>query len=125
MKLLVVDDSFTMRKMLVRSLRLAGMKFDDVLEANDGLEALSMIGGDPPDLIICDINMPKLDGLKFLAAVRKQHKSERVKMVILTSKAAKTTEANAMRAGCNGFFAKPFVAEELAEKLEAIMGGPR
>jgi two-component system chemotaxis response regulator CheY len=121
MRLLVVDDSFTMRKMLVRSLQLAGMKFDEVLEANDGLEALGLIGRDPPNLIICDINMPKLDGLKFLAAVRKQHKADRVKMVILTSKAAKSIEENAMRAGCNGFFAKPFVAEELAKKLEEIL----
>ncbi|MBI4511820.1 MAG: response regulator [Deltaproteobacteria bacterium] len=123
MRLLVVDDSFTMRRLLIRALRMGGLEFSDVKEAGDGLEALAAVGKDPPELIICDINMPKLDGLKFLAALRKLYNSSQCKIVMLTAKAAKATEEAARKAGADGFLAKPFVAEEIAQQIHQIIHG--
>lgn len=63
---LIVDDSNTMRKIVNRSLRQAGLEFDSVLEAGDGQAALDILANEKPDIILADINRPTMDGLEFL-----------------------------------------------------------
>ena len=63
---LIIDDSTTMRKIVNRSLRQAGLEFDTVLEAGDGQAALDILAEQKPDIILSDINMPTMDGLEFL-----------------------------------------------------------
>ena len=65
-KILIIDDSNTMRKIVGRSLRQAGLDFDEVFEAGDGQEALNLLATQKVDLILSDINMPNMDGLEFL-----------------------------------------------------------
>jgi len=69
-KVLIIDDSSTMRKIVTRSLRQAGLDFDTILEAGDGQEALQLLGKESVDIILSDINMPNMDGIEFLARVR-------------------------------------------------------
>ena len=68
--ILIVDDSSTMRKIISRSLRQAGLQVDDIYEAADGIEGLSVMEGKSIDLILSDINMPNMDGLEFVKCVR-------------------------------------------------------
>ena len=63
---LIVDDSSVMRKIVERSLRQAGIELEKVVEAGNGAEALAALGKEPVDLILCDINMPVMDGLEFV-----------------------------------------------------------
>ncbi|MFH0900903.1 MAG: response regulator [Pseudomonadota bacterium] len=122
MKLLIVDDSLAHRKRLIRALRETGLEFSAIFEASDGLEALALVSKNRPDLIILDINMPKLDGMKFLVTLRRTYSSAQVKVIVLTAQGGKTTEEAAQRAGADGFFTKPYVAEDLAKKASELLG---
>lgn len=121
MRLLVVDDSLIMRKMVLRALRLAAIHFDEILEAGDGFEALQAVGRNPPGLIICDVNMPRLDGLKFVGTLRKSYPKERVKIIILTSKASAENRDLAQKVGADMFLAKPFTPEDLARSVSDLI----
>ena len=120
MKLLIVDDSFTMRSMLIRALRENGVE-GDVRQAGDGLEALAMVNKDPPELVICDFSMPKLDGLKFVLAVRQRFTTQQVKIIMLTAKSTQATKDSAIHAGVDKFLAKPFVGEEIARYVRDLL----
>jgi two-component system chemotaxis response regulator CheY len=69
-RVLIVDDSSVMRKIVERSLRQAGFPVSQVFEANNGAEALEMLGTQHPDLILTDVNMPTMDGLEFVRKLR-------------------------------------------------------
>jgi two-component system chemotaxis response regulator CheY len=120
-RLLVVDDSLIMRKMVLRALRLAAIEFDEILEAGDGFEALQLVGRNPPELIICDVHMPRLDGLKFTGTIRKTYPSERVKIIILTSKASAENRDLAKKVGADMFLTKPFSPEDLARSVSDLL----
>ncbi len=74
---LIVDDSSVMRKIVERSLRQAGLELEEVVEAGNGAEALAALGKGAVDLILCDINMPVMDGLEFVRAALHGRKCER------------------------------------------------
>lgn len=120
MTIFVVDDSLAMRKMIIRALREGGLQFN-VLEASDGLEALALLAKGPaPQLILCDIHMPKMDGFKFAAAVRQRYTSQQVKLAMLTAKADAQNAAQAKNLGVDAFLAKPFDADTLVAEINAL-----
>ncbi|MBI4511023.1 MAG: response regulator [Deltaproteobacteria bacterium] len=121
MRVMVVDDSGTMRRLIARAFEEEG-QVTGVIEAADGLEALAKIGDDPPHLILCDIKMPKLDGLKFLSSIRSRFDSSRVRVILVTAKADQRTINSAHAAGADGLIAKPFQVADLMEKVREVMG---
>lgn len=121
MKLLIVDDSFATRRLIINSLRMGGLKMTSVKEAGDGLEAMAAVGSEPPDLIVCDMNMPKMDGLKFIKMLRQKHDAKKVKIVLLTARASKPIEKMALDSGAQLVMDKPFDAEKLIKELKRLV----
>ena len=124
MKVLVVDDSKMMRMMHARSLRQAGYQAE-VLEAGDGAEGLQVLdSAGPVDLIICDWNMPGMDGLEFVRAVRARQREKnlpRIPILMVTSQGTQEQVARAREAGVDTLLVKPVTAEALAVSLEMLL----
>lgn len=118
-KVLVVDDSSVMRKMITRSLRQTGLDLSVTDEAGNGLEGLEVLQGKEVDLILCDWNMPEMNGLEFIKEARKTYKTP---IVMLTTESSQDKVVEAMEAGADGYVTKPFTPEKLGEKLGLILG---
>ena len=117
MKILLVDDSRTIRN--IQKNVLAQLGYTDVLEAADGVEALKVLNEDRPDLMLVDWNMPNMDGLSLVKAVREKDKS--LSIIMCTTEAEKGRVLEAIKAGVNNYVVKPFTAETLAEKIEQTL----
>ena len=117
MKILLVDDSRTIRN--IQKKALAGMGMTDVVEAADGLEALACIKAQRPDLILVDWNMPNMDGITLVRKVRESDKA--LPMIMVTTEAEKQRVVEALKAGVNNYVVKPFTAETLGEKIKQTM----
>jgi two-component system chemotaxis response regulator CheY len=119
LKVLLVDDSAVMRKMITRTLRQAGIDLGEVLEASNGVEALEVLTGHVVDLILCDWNMPEMDGLTFLKEARKQYQTP---VVMLTTESSQEKISEAMAAGANAYISKPFTPEKIGTSLSQVLG---
>jgi two-component system OmpR family response regulator len=114
--ILVVDDEAPVREMIEDALSLAGYK---TLAASDGLEALNRLRTSKVDLIVSDINMPKLDGFQLLESLRL--KGDNTPFVLLTASKERPHLSTGFRLGADDFIAKPFGIEELALRVAAIL----
>jgi two-component system chemotaxis response regulator CheY len=117
-KVLVVDDSQTVRQQVGLALRQPGF---DVLEASDGMEALELLRKHADcALVVCDVNMPKMNGLEMLEAMRQEAALQAIPVVMLTTEGQPQLIARAKAAGAKGWMVKPFKTEQLvavAKKL--------
>lgn len=113
---MVVDDSRTIRKLLSRTLRELGY---DVSEAENGKVALENLnaGQSPVSVILTDWNMPEMNGLEFLKAVRKQPQLESVPVIMVTTETEMDQMVAALEAGANEYVMKPFTRDILTDKL--------
>jgi two-component system, chemotaxis family, chemotaxis protein CheY len=118
---LVVDDSAAIRKILTRVLRQTGMAIQTIYEAGDGQEALAMMAQHRVDLVLSDINMPKMDGLQLLAALKASPQWRNIPVVMITTEGGETKVAEAVRLGAAGYVRKPFTADQIKEKLVGIL----
>lgn len=118
--ILVVDDSAIMRKIIVKSLRQAGITLGEVHEASDGVEGLKQLSAHPIDLVLSDINMPNMDGLQFLRSVRDLKLSKSVPIVMVTTEAAEETTKEALAAGAMQCIKKPFTPEHIQDRLSFL-----
>ena len=119
---LVVDDSAAIRKILQRVLRQTGMSIGSVREAGDGQEALERLKEAPGiRLVLTDINMPKMDGLQLLAAMKSSADLQAIPVVMITTEGGETKVAEAVRLGAAGYVRKPFTADQIKEKLAGIL----
>ncbi|MBW1739587.1 MAG: chemotaxis response regulator CheY [Deltaproteobacteria bacterium] len=118
MKILVVDDFATMRRIVKNVLRQIG--FTNIVEADDGSTALGVLKKDKIDLIISDWNMPKVNGLELLKAVRGDESTKNLPFIMVTAEAQKDSVVQAVQAGVSNYVVKPFTAEALKEKLEKV-----
>jgi two-component system chemotaxis response regulator CheY len=116
---LIVDDSSTMRKIISRSLRQAGLQVDDIYEAGDGIEALSAMEGKTIHLILSDINMPNMDGLEFIKTVRA--KGVTTPIVMITTEGGEDILKEALTNGASDSIKKPFTPDQLNEKLGGLL----
>ncbi|MFQ5653431.1 MAG: response regulator [Planctomycetota bacterium] len=114
MKILIIDDSAVMRMMIKRMLTKAGIDAD-ILEASNGEEGLLQLPNEP-DLILCDWNMPEMDGMEFLRRIRADQVT--IPLVMVTTETHFARKGEALRAGANGFLSKPFTPQELAHEIE-------
>ena len=119
--ILVVDDSAAIRKILQRVLRQTGMAIRAIHEAGDGQEALAVLAEHPVDLILTDINMPKMDGLQLLASLKASAQWRNVPVVMITTEGGETKVAEAVKLGAAGYVRKPFTADQIKEKLAGIL----
>jgi two-component system chemotaxis response regulator CheY len=117
---LIVDDQQTMRALIRTSLQQLG--FRDVRDATDGEAALRQIITQPPHLIISDFNMPNLDGLGLLRAVRAHGPSSKAAFIMLTGRADRELVQRAVQFGVNNYLVKPFTVAQLKDKLENVFG---
>jgi len=120
-KILIVDDFSTMRK-IIRNI-LTQLGFKNILEADDGTTALEILKKEKVDLIISDWNMPKMSGLELLKAVRSDENLKDIPFVMVTAEAQKESILEAIKYKVNQYIVKPFTPETLKEKLEKVFGG--
>lgn len=119
-RILVVDDFATMRRIVKNLLNDIG--FNNILEAEDGLEGLKMLKNHQFDLIVSDWNMPNLDGLSMVKQVRCDDKLKHIPVLMVTAEAKREQIIEAAKAGVNGYIVKPFNGATLKEKLQKILG---
>jgi two-component system chemotaxis response regulator CheY len=117
-KILVVDDFSTMRRIIKNLLRDLG--FNNTAEADDGTTALPMLQSGNFDLLITDWNMPGMQGIDLLRAVRADPKLSMMPVLMVTAEQKKEQIIEAAKAGVNGYIVKPFTAATLKEKMEKI-----
>jgi two-component system chemotaxis response regulator CheY len=115
---LVVDDSFTMRMILRRSLAARGF---EVVEAGNGREALERLSlMRIPDLALVDWNMPEMNGIEFISAIRRDRAYDTMRVVMVTTETEFDQVERALSAGANEYVMKPFSEEILADKLSML-----
>lgn len=117
MRFLVVDDSATMRRIVVNSLQRVG--FTDVVEASDGAEALEKLSG--IDFLITDWNMPKISGAELTRAVRGRDDTRALPVIMVTARSVRDDILTAMEAGVDSYVVKPFTPQVLREKIDAVL----
>jgi two-component system chemotaxis response regulator CheY len=120
---LIVDDSSVMRKIVERSLRQAGISLAQVLEASNGAEALAAVQANKLDLILCDINMPVMDGLEFVKALAGVENAKGVPVVMITTEGSEGHVVQALSAGARGYIRKPFTPDQVKEHVLPVLAG--
>jgi two-component system, chemotaxis family, chemotaxis protein CheY len=122
LKVLIVDDSSVMRKIVERALRQAGLVLSEVLEASNGAEALAELQKGPTDMIFSDINMPVMDGLEFLRNLPNVENAKGVPVVMITTEGSEARVVEALSAGAKGYLRKPFTPEQVKERVAPLLG---
>lgn len=117
-KVLIVDDSPTMRRMLRAALASGGF---DVVEGADGSEGLARLREQPVDLVITDVNMPVMDGLRFLQELRAEPAHRAIPVLVLTTEAQRETKELGRRLGATGWMVKPFAPEALLQTVGKVL----
>jgi two-component system, chemotaxis family, chemotaxis protein CheY len=115
--ILTVDDSRTMRDMLRLALADAGFR---VVQAEDGVHGLEVLEGETPNVIVTDINMPRMDGFGFIENVRKNARYRAIPILVLTTESDAEKKDRARRAGATGWIVKPFDPIRLVEAVRRV-----
>jgi two-component system, chemotaxis family, chemotaxis protein CheY len=115
--ILTVDDSATIRDLLLSELSGLGYR---VRQAEDGIDGLEMLALEPPDVIITDITMPRMDGIGFIQNVRGDERYRATPILVLTTESDPDTKDRAKRAGATGWIVKPFDPRKLAEAIRKV-----
>ncbi len=120
MKIITVDDSATMRRIIQNSLKAIG--FDQVVEAENGQVGLSKIETESVDFVITDWSMPVMNGLELVRAIRQNPTTKNLPILMVTAVGQKEEIVQAITAGVNGYIVKPFEPETLHEKIQQVLG---
>jgi two-component system chemotaxis response regulator CheY len=118
-KILVVDDFATMRKVIRNLLKQVG--YENIVEAEDGVNALRVLKSQKIDLVVSDWNMPNMTGLDLLKAVRADEELKQTPFLMVTAEALQDNVIAAVKAGVSNYIVKPFTAEVLNEKISKIL----
>jgi two-component system chemotaxis response regulator CheY len=121
LRFLVVDDFSTMRR-IVRNF-LNDLGYQEIAEAEDGTTALPILKQGNIDFLVTDWNMPGVNGLELLKAVRADPKLARIPVLLITAEAKREQIIEAAQAGVNGYVVKPFTAQTLKEKIDKVLAG--
>lgn len=120
LKVLVVDDQNSVRQMTRMTLEQIGVRH--IHEAENGVRAMDTASIQPLDLIISDYNMPEMDGLGLLRAVRGHPSARRIPFILVTGRGDRELVVKAAQAGANNYVVKPFTADILRSKIEQVVG---
>jgi len=119
-KVLFVDDSPTMRRIIMNSLKKIG--FSNIIDAENGLDALEKMEAQEIDLILTDWNMPEMNGEQFVKELRNNEKYKKTPILMITTRGMKEDVITAVKLGVNGYVVKPFTPEILKSKITAVVG---
>ena len=120
---LVVDDSVTFRQLLCMSLtRLDGISEKDITQAGDGEEALAKLRDGAYDLVMTDINMPRMDGLEFVRRVRTDLQRRELPIIIISTRGSEEQVAKGLAMGASGYLSKPISLTQLRELVSSLLG---
>ncbi len=120
MKILIVDDSSTMRRIITNVILQLGYKKDDIEEAENGQIAWEILNNGQFDVILTDWNMPIMSGLDLVKLIRNEDKYARLPIIMITTEGGKAEVVTALKAGVNNYIVKPFTAVLLKDKLNAV-----
>ncbi len=123
-RVLIVDDSASMRKIVRKVLLASGFQVAECFEAEHGIEALEVLEQHPVDLVLTDINMPEMNGVEFMRELRKNELWEDLPVVLITTETRKALLKEAISLGARGYLRKPFKPETIRSLLTDIMGEP-
>ena len=122
MKILIVDDSSTMRRIIGNVVQQLGVAKEDFDEAEDGVVAWKLLGENSYDVVLTDWNMPNMNGLQLVQKIRGEGSTHRgVPIIMITTEGGKGEVITALKAGVNNYIVKPFNADVLKEKLDGII----
>lgn len=119
--LMIVDDSATMRKIIMRTVRMSGLEFDRTEEAGNGAEAIEKLKTAPVDIILCDINMPEMSGTEMVKQARQLPNCKDTKIIMVSTESSQELIDSILADGANGYITKPFTPERFQEKLVPFM----
>lgn len=117
-KVIFVEDSPTMRRIIMNSLNKIG--FSDVTEAENGIDALDKMGEKPWDMVITDWNMPEMNGEELVREIRSKPHFKELPIMMITTRGMQDDVMNAIKMGVNGYIVKPFTPEILKKKISEI-----
>jgi two-component system chemotaxis response regulator CheY len=117
---MIVDDSSAIRKILRRMLGQAGITLGTVVEAGDGVDALEKLKQQPIHLILSDINMPNMDGIQLLTALKSKAEYKHIPVIMITTEGGEAKVMEAVQLGASGYVRKPFTSEQIQEKLVGL-----
>lgn len=119
-RIMVIDDSSTTRKVITNILGQIG--HSDVIEAENGIDALAKLAQNKVDLILCDWNMPNMNGLQFVKSLRSMKTYGNIPILMVTTNAAKGEIIQALQAGASDYVAKPFTPKVIQQKISKLLG---
>lgn len=119
--LMIVDDSATMRKIIMRTVRMSGLEFDRTEEAGNGAEAIEKLKTAPVDIVLCDINMPEMSGTEMVKQARQLPNCKDTKIIMVSTESSQELIDGVLANGANGYITKPFTPERFQEKLTPFM----
>lgn len=118
-RILAIDDSPTIRALVAKSLRAAGF---EVFLASDGIEGITALPDARPDIIVTDINMPRMDGFGVIETVRANSAYAHIPILVLTTESGADLKARARNAGATGWIVKPFQEQKLISVIDRVLG---
>jgi two-component system chemotaxis response regulator CheY len=121
MRILIVDDSSTMRRIIGNVVMQLGVTKDNFEEAEDGVEAWKLLESSQFDVILTDWNMPNMNGLELVKKIRGGGNHQKTPVIMITTEGGKGEVITALKAGVNNYIVKPFGADVLKEKLSGVI----
>lgn len=115
---MIIDDSAVFRKVVSMNLKHAGY---EIIEAVDGADALNKLNTEKPNLIVCDVNMPNMDGLTFVTKVRADENYRFIPIIMLTTESQEEKKRKGMEAGAKAWLVKPFSPEQLLSAVAKLI----
>lgn len=123
-RVMIVDDSSTMRAVIKKAIKASGFNVDDFYEAGDGKVALDLLQSEWLDLIITDYNMPNMNGMELLERVKQDDTFSSIPVIFISTEGSEKRIKEFMTKGATDYIKKPFTPEILKSKLNRIMGEP-
>ena len=121
LQVLIVDDSPAMRAFIRRVVELSGLDVAAFVQAGDGAEALRLLGAQPVDVILTDINMPGMDGEQFVARLQEDPALRAIPVVVVSTDVTAARMERMLALGARGYVTKPFSPELLRQELERVL----
>ena len=119
---LIVDDSSSMRAIIKKIIKVSGFGVGEFVAAADGKEALKMLADKWVDIVLTDINMPRMNGMELIAEMKKDELMRSIPVVMVTTEGSEKKMQEAMGLGASGYVTKPFLPEDIKKTLSSIMG---
>lgn len=122
LNILVVDDSETVRSIILKTLTLSGLELNDPLQASNGKEALSLLRDNWVDLVLTDINMPDMGGVELIEHMKKDEVLKTIPVVVVSTEGSATRIEELKEKGVRAYIRKPFTPEKIREVLDDVLG---